>query len=89
MNGEDYRNYGNLLVKSADTVYSCDPDAEIIAVVSGSKSTHEKAIKRVSELIDAGKAENTLDKYFNIASALERQSAFCRVYRHRKDDRYV
>ena len=37
--------------------------------MSGSKSTHEKAIKRVSELIDAGKAENTLDKYFNIASA--------------------
>lgn len=69
MNGEDYRNYGNLLVKSADTVYSCDPDAEIIAVVSGSKSTHEKAIKRVIELIGAGKAENTLDKYFNIASA--------------------
>ena len=38
-------------------------------MVSGSKSTHEKAIKRVSELIGAGKAENTLDKYFNIASA--------------------
>ncbi len=69
MNGEDYRNYGNLLTAAADAIYACDKDAEIISVVSGHKNTHEKAIKRVIELIDSGKAKNTLDKYFNIASA--------------------
>lgn len=69
MNGEDYRNYGNLLVKAADEIYKIDPDAEIISVVSGSKNTHEKVIKRVKELEAANKTDASAEKYFNIASA--------------------
>jgi len=64
MNGEDYSNYGNLLVKAADEIYDVDPDAEIISVVSSHVNTHKKAIQRVKSLV----GEENAAKYFKNAS---------------------
>ena len=50
MNGEDYSNYGNLLVKAADAIYSVDKDAIIVSGVTSHARTHEKTIIRVAAI---------------------------------------
>ncbi len=64
MNGEDLKNYGNLLVKAADEIYAADDDAEIVSVVSSHARTHERVIERVKSLV----GEENLQKYFKNAS---------------------
>ena len=51
VNGESAYNYGNLLVKAADAIYSVDKDAVIVSVVSSHPESHIKALIRVSELM--------------------------------------
>ncbi len=67
-NGDDWDYYGNIIVAAADAIYAVDPDAEIVALSSRFVKSHERAIIRVKELIDAGKAYHSLDKYFTNVS---------------------
>ena len=67
-NGDAWDYYGNIIVAAADAIYAVDPDAKIVALSSRFVNSHERAIIRVKELIDAGKANYSLDKYFTNAS---------------------
>ena len=62
------KNYGDLLVKAADAVYSKDKDAQIVVAGSRFVNTHRYAIERVNELQEQGKANKNLADYFKIAS---------------------
>ena len=68
MNGEGVKNYGDLLVKAADAVYSNDKDAQIVVAGSRFVNTHRYAIERVQELLAQGEGNNKLADYFKIAS---------------------
>ena len=67
-NGEGVKNYGDLLVKAANAVYSKDKDAQIVVGGARFVNTHRYTLERVTELLSQGKADGKLEDYFKIAS---------------------